>query len=184
MTTSFSMQFLVSSSQANLMAINAIAQGILNAAERMAVLNIETSRAAAEHAASRMRMVQSSDWPSMMSLEDGGLRSTTEATAAYFRRVQDISSAVQDEVAHVLSARTGVATDAMVAVLDDVERSSPASVVAVAATVKSAVTNARSAYDSMLKTGRQAVEATTASVANAAAAIATPAPLAKVRKAA
>lgn len=185
MTNSFPMQLVLASNQANLMAINAIAQGMLNAAERVAVLNIETSRAATEYAANGLRKFQGSDSNSMTSLQGDELPSPAEATVAYFRSVQDISSAVQGEVTKVISARTGEATDAMVAILDDLERSSPESVVAVVATtVKSAVSSARSAYDSLLKTGLQVVESNAVNVANPATANRKTPPTAKERKSA
>lgn len=86
MTTPYPLHLLLASNHANLMALNAIAQGMLNAVERVAVLNIETARAAAEYAASGLRMLHGGDRDTMISPQGGGPRSPTTATVIQFRR--------------------------------------------------------------------------------------------------
>lgn len=171
MTTASPMNRLIANSHANVMAMSAITQGMLNAVERVAVLNIEASRAATEFYANRLHMIKGDDPNALPAFQGEALRSASEAAVAYFRSVQAISSSVGGEVTKVVSARAGEATDAIVAVLEDVERSSPAPVVAVVASVKSAVANTRAAYESMLTTGLRVAEGQAAQAAGLADAI-------------
>lgn len=86
MTTPYPLHLLLANNHAYLMEISAITQAMLNAAERVAVLNIETSRAAAEYAASGLRVLHSGNRHHAMAAQGGGPQSSTTAIVIQFRR--------------------------------------------------------------------------------------------------
>lgn len=160
MTNLFTLQLMRDGNEANLMVIRSIAHRMFNAIERLAVLNLETSRAGAEYAANGLRRLQDTYSSSTMSLLAEKLPSPAEAAVTYLRNVHNISSAVQGEVTKVMAERTGEATDAIAEILDEVVRPLAEPLATAASTmVKSGASNARSAYDSVAETAIQAVEA-------------------------
>lgn len=183
MNTQFSIQMLSSANQANLEAMRAMTVSMLQAAQRVTALNLDATRSAIEYATNGASLLQGDSWSDMLSHSESQLRPATEKTVAYFRGVQDISAEAQGEITQALATRAGEVTDTMISILDNLEQSAPAPAAPAVAAVKSAIANAHSAYDNMLKTGRKVAEANAIAVAKATSALGAHAP-ARSKKAA
>lgn len=184
MTHQSSMQMLSSTHRANMEAMQAIAHSMLNAAERVVALNLDTTRSAIEYAASGAMMMHGDGWQGLMTRQGEGMRPLTEKTAAYFRGLQELTAEAQGEINQAIAVRTGEVTEAVTAMIENIERSSPAAMAPAVAAVRSALQNMNSTYDSMLKTGKRVAEANAAAVADAVSAIGTAAPSPRAKKAA
>lgn len=184
MTNPVPMQMLSAVNKANLEAMRVMSASMLDAAERVTALNLDATRSAIEYAAHSAGRLQGGGWSGTSPLAEADLKPVAEKTAAYFRAVQDVSAEVQDEVARLLAARASETADAMISILDNLEKSAPAGAVPGVAIARSVIANAHSAYERLLSNGKQMAEANAAALAKAASAIGAAGTPAKVKKAA
>lgn len=171
MTTLFPMQMLSSVQKANIDAMRAVAASMLNAAERVTALNLDASRIAIEYAVKGPGLLPGAAWTGTNPRQPIDLQPVAEKAMAYFRSVQEISSEAQEEITKVLASRAGDTSGAMMAMLDNLEQSSPAAAAPAVAAVKSAIAKSYVAYGDLLKAGKQVAEANTAAVVKATSAI-------------
>lgn len=184
MTHLVPMQMLSAVNKANLEAMRVMTTSMFNAAERVAALNLDATRSAIEYAAHSAGRFQGGNWTDGTQHAEADLKPVAEKTAAYFRAVQDVSAEVQGEITQILASRASETTDAMISLLDNLEKAAPAGAVPGVAIAKSVIANAHSAYDTLLSNSKQVAEANAAAVAKATSAISAAGSAAKVKKAA
>jgi len=183
MTTVHSMQVLTSVNRANLDAMHSLAASTIVASERLAALHLDIARSMLESAAGWARPQNGEGLHEMMARQGMALRPAGEKVAAYLGSAYAIGAEVHAEVTEIATTRAAEMNAAALSVLETAEDASPAGTAPVIAAVKSIVTNAHSAYDSLLKSGRHVVDSQSKAVANAATAVSTPG-VARARKAA
>jgi phasin family protein len=177
------MQVLKSANMANLDAMHSLAASTIAASERLAALNLDMARSLFESAAGWARPQHGDGLKEMLSSPGEALRPVSEKVASYFGSAYAIGAEVHAEVTELATVRAAEMSAAMLSLLDKAADSGPDGAAPAISAIRSIVTNAHSAYDSMLKSGRHVVESQTTVVAKAASALES-APAVRTKKAA
>lgn len=163
----------VSSNKANIESFLTLANTAFASAERLAALNLNTARTLVEEGVSNVKtLFGAKDLQDLLSLQGGLAQPTIEKAIAYSRSLYEITSETQDEVTKIVESRFAEINKGVASALDSAAKSAPAGTDVAVAAVKSAITAANSAYDSMSKAAKQVAEIAEANVAAATSATA------------
>lgn len=181
---------IAASSKANVEALLELSQKAFAGVEKIVELNLQAAKASLEESGEHAKaLLGAKDAQELIALQAGLLQPASEKLVSYSRQLYEIASATQAEVAKVAEAQLTGVQEKMASLVDGALKNAPAGSENAAALVRSAMSAASNAYDSVQKAAKQAAgvaeanfQAMTQTAANAAKAAAQSAP--KPRRAA
>lgn len=133
--------------------------------ERLAALNLNTTRSALEEGVANVKaLLGVKDMQEMMNLQSAWAQPALEKVVAYWRSVYEISTQTQEEFAKVFEAQYADFNKSVAAALENAAKSAPAGSEVAVAAVKSALTAANSVFDNMSKAAKQVADIAEANV--------------------
>jgi phasin family protein len=133
--------------------------------EKMVELNLSTSRAALTDASTQMQSLLSAKDPQeLLTLQTTMLQPLAEKIASYNRQMYEIASATSAEFTKALEAQTADAQKAFTNLIDSTAKNAPAGSETAVAVMKSAVSAATNAFESMQKAVKQATDMAQANI--------------------
>jgi len=127
--------------------------------EKLVELNVTASRAALSDAASQANAALSvKDAQELLALQAGLLQPLAEKTAAYSRHLYDIATGTGAEFSKAFEEQVAEAQAKLLSVVDTAAKNAPAGSEAAVAVLKSSVTAANNAFESVQKAVKQAGE--------------------------
>ena len=154
--------------QANLETLFALSQTAFSGVEKIVALNLNVAKANLQETAEKTRaMLSVRDPQELLTWNAQQLQPAAEKAVAYSRLMYDIATSTQAEFTKVAEAQLADANTKFVSMIDSAAKSAPAGSETAVAMMKSAVAAASSAYDSLSKATKQAVEMTEANVSAA-----------------
>lgn len=180
---------VVAAQKANLETLFGLTQKAFEGMEKLIELNMQAAKAALAETANHAQAVLSvKDAQELMALQAGLMQPLAEKAAAYSRHLYDIASGTAGEFTKAAEAQAADAQAKFMAVVDNAAKNAPAGSETAVAVMKSAVTAANNAMESVQKAVKQATEmaeanfnAVTTTAVNAAKTTTTAAAAAKKR---
>ncbi|MDD0812009.1 phasin family protein [Curvibacter sp. RS43] len=127
--------------------------------EKLVELNVTASRAALQEAASHTQAVLSvKDAQELLALQAGLFQPLAEKTAAYSRHLYDIASGTGAEFGKAVEGKTAEVQKTVATLVDSAAKNAPAGSETAVAAIKSAVTAANNAFESVQKAVKQATD--------------------------
>lgn len=167
MTTINPEQF-ASANKAAVDSLLSLANTALASAERIAALNLNTTRSVLEDSVSGAKAIMGAkDAQEALAIQASLAQPNVEKAVAYSRSVYEISAQTQEELTKMLEAQFGDFQKQIAGLLDKASKSAPAGSDVAVAAVKSAIAAATSAFDNMNKAAKQVSEIAEANVAAA-----------------
>lgn len=160
-----------SSNKAGVASFVTLANATFAGAERLAALNLNAARNFIEDSAASTRaLLAVKDVEALVSLQKSMAQPDTEKAADYTRRVYEIATQTQEALSHVVEAQVAELNKNLGLALDEAVKTAPAGSDLAVNALRSAISAANSAYDSMSKAAKQASEIAEANIAAASAA--------------
>lgn len=151
--------------QQNLETLFALSQTAFAGVEKIVALNLNVAKANLSDSAAKAKEVLSvKDPQELLAWNASQLQPAAEKAVAYSRLMYDIATSTQAEFTKVAEAQLADANAKFVALIDTAAKNAPAGSETAVAMMKSAVAAANSAYDSLSKATKQAVEMAEANV--------------------
>ncbi len=145
--------------QANLETLFALSQTAFSGVEKIVALNLNVAKANLQESADKTRaMLSVKDPQELLTWNAQQLQPAAEKAVAYSRLMYDIATSTQAEFTKVAEAQLADANTKFVALIDTASKNAPPGSETAVAMMKSAVAAANSAYDSLSKATKQAVE--------------------------
>lgn len=164
---------IMASHKANVETLLGLTSKAFESVEKIVELNLTASKAALTEAGDHAKsMLSVKDAQELLALQSGLLQPLAEKTAAYSRHLYDIASGAGAEFSKTLEGQASEVQRKFVDLVDNAAKNAPAGSESVAAMMKSAVSTASNALESVQKAVKQATEVTEAHF-NAVAATAT-----------
>ena len=174
---------ILAAHKANIETLFGLTSKAFEGVEKLVELNVTASRAALNEAASHAQAVFSvKDVQELMALQAGILQPLAEKTAAYSRHLYDIASGTGSEFTKAVEAKTTEAQKNIANLVDTATKNAPAGSETAVAVMKSAVSAANNAFESVQKAVKQATDAAEANFNAVAASAADAAKSATPRK--
>jgi phasin family protein len=174
---------MLTAHKANVEVLFGLTSKAFEGVEKLVELNLQVARTAmSEAAASTQAALSVKDAQELLALQAGLLQPAAEKAAAYGRHVYDIAVSTNTEVTRVAETTIAEAQQKLMSVVDTVVKNAPAGTENAVALVKSAVSAANNAYESVHKAAKQAAdvaEANFTAMTNTAVKAAQAAPKAK-----
>jgi phasin family protein len=144
----------------------AVFNNALDSAEKLAALNISSTRTALEDQLSGAKsLLGAKDLQEALSVQGSLVQPQIEKAIAYSRSLYEISSDVQEQLVKRLELHQSEVNKSVTSLLDSYSKSAPSSgSQAAVAAVKSAISAANTAFDNVNKAARQVANITEASV--------------------
>lgn len=150
-----------------------IANATFAGAERLAALNLNAARSFVEDSAANTRALLSvKDVEELVSLQKSLAQPDAEKAAAYSRRVYEIATQTQEALSQVVESQLADLNKSLNLALDKAVKSAPAGSDIAVNALRSAITAANSAYETVTKAARQAAEIAEANLAVATGVVA------------
>jgi len=157
---------LIAAHKANVDTLLSLSATGLEAVEKFAALNLETTKAAlGEAQAKTLAALGVKDVQEFFSLQGEGVQPVAEKSAAYARKVYDIAAGVQAELAKVTEAGVAEAQAKLAALVDSAVKNAPAGSENAVTLMKAAVAAANDTFENVQKATKQAVGAAEANFA-------------------
>ena len=161
-------QQLAAAYQSNLETMFALSQTAFEGVEKVVTLNLNVAKANMQDSADKVRqMLTVKDPQELLNWNAQQLQPAAEKAVAYSRLMYDIASSTQAEFVRVAEEQLAEANAKFMSLIDSASKNAPAGSETAVAMMKSALAAANSAYDSISKASKQAVEMTEANVAAA-----------------
>ena len=164
---------ILASHKANIETLFGLTSKAFEGMEKLVELNVTASRAALSEAANPTQAVLAvKDAQELLALQAGLFQPLAEKTAAYSRHLYDIASGTDAEFGKAFEAQATDAQKAFTNLVDSAAKNAPAGSETAVAVMKSAVSAANNAFESVQKAVKQAsdvAEANFNAVANTAA---------------
>lgn len=174
---------ILAAHKANIETLFGLTSKAFEGVEKLVELNVTASRAALTEAASHTQAVLSvKDVQELMALQAGILQPLAEKTASYSRHLYDIASGTGSEFTKAVEAKTSEAQKNIASMVDTATKNAPAGSETAVAVMKSAVSAANNAFESVQKAVKQATDAAEANFNAVAASTADAAKTAAPRK--
>lgn len=149
-----------------------IASATFAGAERLAALNLNAARTFIEDSAANTRaLLAVKDVEALVSLQKSLAQPDAEKATDYSRRVYEIATQTQEALTQVVEARVSELNKNLGLALDEAVKTAPGGSDLAVNALRSAISAANSAYDSMSKAAKQATEMAEANLAAATAAV-------------
>ncbi|GAB4089510.1 phasin family protein [Hydrogenophaga soli] len=150
---------VVAAQKANLETLFGLTQKAFEGVEKLVELNIQATKAALAETANHTQAVLSvKDAQELLALQAGLVQPLAEKTAAYSRHLYDIASGTTGEFAKAAEAQAADAQAKFMSVVDNAAKNAPAGSETAVAVMKSAVSAASNAMESVQKAVKQATE--------------------------
>lgn len=164
---------IVASHKANVETLFGLTTKAFEGVEKIVELNVTASKAALADVAGHAQSVLSAkDAQELLALQSSLLQPLAEKTAAYSRHLYEIATATGAEITQSVEGQTSTAQKKLTDLIDNAAKNAPAGSESVVAMMKSSVTAANNALESVQKTVKQATDMAEANfntlVANAA----------------
>ncbi len=154
---------VMASHKANVETLFGLTTKAFEGVEKLVELNVTASRAALAEAATHTKSVLSvKDAQELLALQASLLQPLAEKTAAYSRHLYDIASGTGAEFTKAFEGQVSEAQGKFMAVVDNAAKNAPAGSEAAVAVMKSAVSAANNAFESVQKAVKQASDITEA----------------------
>ena len=154
--------------KASVEAMLSLANTALASAEKIAALNLSTARTLLDDGvANTMAILGAKDMQEAVTLSAAQAQPAAEKAAGYGRSLYEISTQSKDEVAKLLESQFADYQKQVASLLEQATKNAPAGSEAAFAAVKSALTTASTAFDSMKNAAKQATEMAEANIAKA-----------------
>lgn len=148
---------ILSAHKANLETLFGLTSKAFEGVEKLVELNVTASRAALAEAAQHTQAVLSvKDAQELLTLQAGLFQPLAEKTASYSRHLYDIASNTTGQLNKALEAQSNEARKNFNALLDSTAKNAPVGSESAVAMVKSAVSAANNAFESVQKAVKQA----------------------------
>ena len=171
MTTQATPEQFSAAYQANLETLFALSQTAFAGVEKIVALNLNVAKANLQDSAEKAREVLAvKDGQELLAWNAAQLQPAAEKAVAYSRMMYEIATSTQAEFTKVAEAQLADANSKFVSMIDTATKNAPAGSETAVAMMKSAVAAANSAYDSLSKATKQAIEMTEANVSAATSA--------------
>jgi phasin family protein len=181
---------IAAANKANVETMLELSQKAFAGVEKFVELNLQAAKASLEESAEHAKaLLSAKDAQEVMALQASLIQPTSEKAVSYGRQVYEIAQSMQAEVAKLAEAQLAGAQEKFGTMVEGALKNAPAGSENAAALVRSAMSAANNAYESVQKAAKQAAgvaeanfQAMTQTAANAAKAAAQTAP--KPRRAA
>jgi phasin family protein len=158
----------VSANKANVETLVTIVNTAFASAERLAALNLNTARAFLEDSATNAKaLLAIKDIKDLIAVQTALAQPAVEKAVAYSRSAYEIVTETQGELTKVVETQVSDLNKNVASSLDKAVKNAPAGSDVAVSAVKSAITAANSAYDSMTKAAKQVSDIAEANVAAA-----------------
>ncbi len=156
---------LIAAHKANVETLFGLTNKAFEGVEKLVELNLQVAKTALTEAAETTQAALSvKDAQELLSLQAGLLQPVAEKAAAYSRHVYDIAAATNAEVAKVAEERLADGQAKFMNLVDSAVKNAPAGTENAVALVKSALSAANNAYESVHKAAKQAAEIADANI--------------------
>jgi len=156
---------LIAAHKANVETLFGLTNKAFEGVEKLVELNLQVAKTALTEAAETTQAALSvKDAQELLSLQAGLLQPVAEKAAAYSRHVYDIAAATNAEVAKVAEERLADSQSKFMNLVDSAVKNAPAGTENAVALVKSALSAANNAYESVHKAAKQAAEIADANI--------------------
>ena len=150
---------IVAAQKANLETLFGLTQKAFEGVEKLVELNIQATKAAmAEAANNTQAMMSVKDAQELLSLQASLMQPLAEKTVAYSRHLYDIAAGTGAEFGKVAEAQAAEAQAKFMGLVDNAAKNAPAGSETAVAVMKSAVSAANNAMESVQKAVKQATE--------------------------
>jgi phasin family protein len=150
---------VVASHKANLETLLGLTNKAFEGVEKIVELNLTASKAAmAEFSDHAVAVLSVKDAQELLALQSSMVQPLAEKTAAYSRHVYDIASGASAEMTKVFEAQSAEAQRKFMGLVDNFSKNAPAGSEAAVAVLRSSVSAANNALESVQKAVKQATE--------------------------
>lgn len=150
---------IVAAQKANIETLFGLTQKAFEGVEKLVELNVQATKAAMSEAANNTQaMLSVKDAQELLSLQASLMQPLAEKTVAYSRHLYDIASGTGTEFGKAAEAQAADAQRKFMAVVDNAAKNAPAGSETAVAVMKSAVSAASNAMESVQKAVKQATE--------------------------
>lgn len=150
---------LAAAHKANLETLFGLTSKAFEGVEKLVELNLQAVKASlAESASTAQKAFAVKDAQELLALQASLLQPAAEKALAYGRHVYEIQSATQAELTKAAEAQLADGSQKVQALFDNLAKNAPAGSESAVALAKSALSAANSAFDSVQKATKQAVE--------------------------
>ena len=157
---------IVASHKANVETLFGLTHKAFEGVEKLVELNLTATKAAlSESAQSTKAALSVKDAQELLALQANLFQPLAEKTAAYSRHLYDIASGTSNEFTKALEAQTAAAQKQFSNLVDSATSNAPAGSETAVAVMKSAVSAANNAYESVQKAVKQATDMAEANIA-------------------
>jgi len=145
--------------KANLETLFGLTTKAFEGVEKLVELNLQVVKTTfAENVDNAKRALSAKDAQELLSLQASLVQPVAEKTLAYTRHLYEIASETQSEFAKVAEAQLAEGSKKVQDLVDNLAKNAPAGSESTVAIVKSAISAANNAYESVQKATKQAVE--------------------------
>ncbi|MCW5652606.1 TIGR01841 family phasin [Hydrogenophaga sp.] len=150
---------IVAAQKANIETLFGLTQKAFEGVEKLVELNVQATKAAlSESANSAQAILSVKDAQELLALQASLLQPLAEKTVAYNRHLYDIASGTGAEFSKAAEAQASDTQKKFLAVVDNAAKNAPAGSETAVAVMKSAVSAANNAIESVQKAVKQATE--------------------------
>jgi phasin family protein len=161
---------LMAAHKANIETLFGLTQKAFEGVEKLVELNVQATKAALAETANHAQAVLAvKDAQELLALQAGMVQPLAEKTAAYSRHLYDIATAAGADIGKTIEGQAAEAQKKLVGLVDSASTNAPAGSEAAVAMMKSAVTAANTAYESVQKVVKQASDMAETNFNNATA---------------
>jgi phasin family protein len=161
---------VMAAQKANIETLFGLTNKAFEGVEKIVELNLTASKAALSEVAGHTQSVLSvKDVQELIALQSGLLQPLAEKTAAYSRHLYDIATATNAEFTKAAEGQAAEAQSKFASMVDTATKNAPAGSEAAVAILKSSVTAANNALESVQKAVKQATEVAEANFQSVAA---------------
>ena len=156
---SFTPEQLMAAQKSNLDTLFGLTNKAFEGVEKLVELNLQVAKTTlAEFADTTKAALSVKDAQELLALQAGLLQPAAEKAAAYNRHLYDIVAGTGAEVTKVAEATMAETQKKVMSLVDNAVKNAPAGTENAVVLVKSAITAANNAYESVNKAARQAAE--------------------------
>jgi phasin family protein len=150
---------IVAAQKANIETLFGLTQKAFEGVEKLVELNLQATKAAlSESANSTQALLSVKDAQELLTLQASLMQPLAEKTVAYSRHLYDIASGTTAEFGKAAEAQASDAQKKFMSVVDNAAKNAPAGSETAVAVMKSAVSAANNAMESVQKAVKQATE--------------------------
>lgn len=165
-------QTLTSATQGNIQAFQSLAEIVLGATEQALAINLDAARKLCTGLAAAAEPLAINDVQGQLTERINAQSRAFEQSAAYVRNLAELSLRVQNDLAGFGTERFAEATRSFCELCDKLAHAAPQGSNEFLAAMKQVVTQSSAAYETFVRTSREAAESTLAAASNSFPAVA------------